>query len=146
MEYGILSHYIYILLLILILLIIGCYVIKKECFESKSVDTQGQKYTVSEISKSVDTLLSSLNDRHSLVKVHSVHKSSPYLSFECMLYNHDHPSVKIFSAKVKIPLSSKGMYTLENATVSDSNEVIENGTHGLRDSQVYGNLKQKFHY
>lgn len=132
----------FVVLTILLLFFIFCYVVKKECFENKTVyESTGQTYTISEISKSVDTLINSLNEHHSLVKVHSVTKISPYITFDCMLYNHEKPSVKNFNAKVKIPLNSKNQFVLEHANVSDSNEVIENGTKSIRESQFYGNLK-----
>lgn len=142
MKYGIFSHYIYIALFLLLGIGIIGYVIKKECFESsQSQESISQKYTITEISKSVDALLNSLNDKHSLVKVHSVQKSGPSIMFNCMLYNHARPSVKNFYAKVRIPLSSKSKYTLEESKISDSSEHIENGVHKISDSQIYGSLK-----
>ena len=131
----------FVIITILLLLFVFCYIVKKECFESKESDSNAQKYTISEISHSVNALINSLSERHSLVKVHSVTKVSPYIRFNCMLYNHDKPSVKNFNAKVKIPLNSKNQFVLEDANVSDSNEVIENGTKSIRESQFYGNLK-----
>ena len=131
----------FVIIAILLSLFIFCYVVKKECFENNTTsNSSGQKYTISEISHSVNALIDSLNERHSLVKVHSVTKISPYITFDCMLYNHDKPSVKNFHAKVKIPLNSKNQFVLENANVSDSNEIIENGTKSIRESQFYGNI------
>ena len=128
--------------IILFIFILG-YVIKKECFDEGNPNNNehNQKYTITEISKSVDVLLRSLQDTYSLLKVHKVKKSSPYLDFSCMLYNHQHPSVKNFDAKVKLPLSSKGEYVLESASTTDSKEVIENGSRSIRDSQSYSSFK-----
>jgi len=136
---------IFVILAVCLLFGVLGWVVKKECFESEPklvAQISSQKYTITEISRAVDVLLQSLQDTHSLLKVYSVSKSSPYLTFTCMLYNHQHPSVKNFTAKVKLPLSSKGKYVLESASASDSNEVIENGTRSIHDSQFYGNLKQ----
>ena len=145
MEYGFLSHYVYIVPIVLTVLYVTFFIVKKEYFESPELiadNKSSQKYTISEITKSVNVLLSSLNEHHSLVKIHKVIKISPFINFDCMLYNHNHPSIKNFSVKIRLPLSIKGKYVLESAKVSDSNEVIENGTRSLKDSQVYGNLKQ----
>ena len=117
---------IFVIFAILLCIFVAVYIIKKECGNSTS-NHGSQKYTVSEISYGVNALLESLIDRHSVVKVLSVNKSSPFLKFECLLYNHDHSAVKHFTATVRIPLSSNGKYILENASVSDSNEVIECG-------------------
>lgn len=127
------------ILFALLLLFVTCYVVKKEFFTDGKPIVPG-KYTITEITKAMDLLLISLKDKHSLVRVNNVSKNSPYISFDCLLYNHNTASVKNYYAKVKIPLSSKGTYILETSYVSDSNEHIENGTVSIKDSQTYGNL------
>lgn len=143
MKYGIFSHYIYIFGIIILLFAVGVHVIKKEYFENPSHPTthDSQKYTIKEISFAVNTLIDSLSTPYSLVKVHKVHKNGPYLSFECMLYNIKHPSVENFSAKVKIPLGSD-VYSLVSATSTASNEVIENGSYSIKESQQYADLNK----
>ena len=140
MKYGIFSHYIYIFGIVLLLLAVGVHIIKKEYYENPSNNTNNsQKYTIKEISFAVNTLIDSLSTPYTLVKVHKVHKNGPYLSFECMLYNVKHPSIENFAAKVKIPLGSK-KYTLVSASSTASNEVIENGTYSIKESQKYADL------
>lgn len=134
---------IYIILLALCLIFFSGFIIKKEYFESNTeFDKEGQRYSVSEISRAVYTLMQSLSDNYSLVRVHSVYKNSPYLEFHAMMYNIDRPSIRNFYAKVKIPLSSKGAYSLESSRVSDSDEMIENGVYKMQDSQKFKALNK----
>jgi lipopolysaccharide export LptBFGC system permease protein LptF len=127
---------IFIILLVAILIYVLFYVIKKECFTSGSY-TQTNKYTLYEITQSVNALLEHLNEPHYLVRVNYVERSGAHISFNILAFNQKRYKVNNFYAKVKIPLSKNGKYTLIDSYVSDSKDEIRNGVHSLKDSQFY---------
>lgn len=132
---------IFVFLLVLLLLYVGCYVVKKEYFENpKKKLANGNKYTVKEITEAVNVLLYSLNSPHYLVRVNYVTRQGAFIEYEALLYNQKSAKVSNFFARVKIPLSSNGKYTLIDSRTTDSNEIIENGVHSIKESQTYGKV------
>jgi hypothetical protein len=129
----------YVILLIVFIIFVLCYVVKKEYFDDNAKIVTN-KYTIHEISNAVNILLDNLHQPHYLVKVNYVKRSGPFIEFEILAYNQKHAKVTTIYAKVKIPFNKSGMYTLVDSSVTDSNEVIENGTHTIKDSQTYGKV------
>lgn len=135
---------IYIFACVILIFFIIAYVAKKEILESFENNTSSsQKYTIKEISFAVQALLLSLQYKYSLVKVTTVTRNGAFIDYECMLYNHDKPSVQNFKTKVKIPLNSSGKYMVVNSTMMGSTDSIKNGVRQIQESQHYENLRTK---
>ena len=133
---------IFVILLILLILFVSFYVIKKEFFD-ENVQTQlsvSNKYTIREITEATNTLLNSLNEPHFLVKVNYVKRTGAFISFNILAFNQQRYKMTNIFAKVKIPLSKTGTFTLIDSYISDSNEYIKNGVHSIKDSQTYGKV------
>tara|TARA_B110000977_G_C11087840_1_gene495469 strand:+ start:4422 stop:4823 length:402 start_codon:yes stop_codon:yes gene_type:complete len=131
---------IFIALLVLLILFVAGYIVKKECFESNTYKKKGNKYSIGEITRATDVFFSNLKEPHYLVKINSVDRNGAFIVFNLLAYNQKRSKVNNFYAKVRIPLSKTGKYTLVDSYVSDSNEVIQNGVHSIRNSQTYGKV------
>jgi hypothetical protein len=131
---------IFIILLIALIIFVLCYVVKKEYFDDNNTTKITNKYTIHEISKAVDILLDNLHEPHYLVKVNYAKRTGVFIEYEILAYNQKRAKVTSIYAKVKIPFNKSGTFTLVDSAVTDSNEIIKNGTHTIKDSQTYGKV------
>jgi len=114
------------------------YIIKQECFSTKeNMTSEGQKYTVENISKAFVALKNNLKENYEVVKFTRIKRVGPVIEFDALLFNTNKYHVQNFYAEVKIPLNSKGKYTLLNSYSTDSKDSIQNGSYSTSDSVSY---------
>ena len=114
------------------------YIIKQECFSKKEYMTsEGQKYTMENVSKAFSALKDNLKDNYELVKFTRIKRVGALLEFDALLFNTNKYHVQNFYAEVKIPLNSKGKYTLMNSYSTDSKDSIKNGSYSTSESASY---------
>ena len=114
------------------------YIIKQECFSKKeNMTSEGQKYTIENVSKAFTALKDNLKDNYEVVKFTRIKRVGAVIEFDALLFNTNKHHVQNFYAEVKIPLSSKGKYTLLNSYSTDSQDSIKNGAYSTRESASY---------
>lgn len=132
----------FIILALILIFLLACFICKKEFFENNNSSKQ-MKYTLQQISHSVNLLVNSLQEPFSPVKIFYVHRNDSILSFKIMLQHNLKNYVKILYVKTKIPFVEKNannyklISIIDSSSSSSSNDNIINGTTNLQSSASF---------
>ena len=132
----------FIILALILIFLLACFICKKEFFENNNNSSKQMKYTLQQISHSVNLLVNSLQEPFSPVKIFYVYRNNSILSFKIMLQHNLKNFVKILYVKTKIPFVEKNANNYKLISIIDSRSIKDNSINGTTNLQSSASFKK----
>ena len=131
----------FVFLAIFLFLFIGGFICKKEFFDNYNNTYKQMKYTLQQISHSVNLLLHTLHEPFSPVKIFFVRRNGSILHFKIMVQHNLKNYVKILYVKTKIPFVEKNADKYKILSIIEHTSHIDNSINGTTNLQSSAHFK-----